>query len=333
LCGKSIVHSADHFFPPPSHSASAVRPSLPGASAAWVSTSRFFRAGSATSLSRTNTAPSTPTVPSIFIFRLYLPSPQKSQPYALCQSGWCLARLRTSCELWRFVRKSIVEKVWEEDVAPPPYNQVTATPSSGPLAKGINLSTPPVPPRRTASRVGTLWEKGLRVLGVDVANARPTPATPQAPPLLPVRSPSRCLAPTLPKQQDPTPHPTSNSASMSTPKEESKPVVDATPDTPQEKVDIPTEPPKVPEEASVMTESKTQVQDEPGTLDLGDDVKVARPETPVRAPSPTAPRNSDNRSSSPFSAFNSYTTPFSTTRTGDLGYTNCPAINSVESSS
>lgn len=35
-------------------------------------------------------------------------------PYPLCHTGWCLARLKTTCELWGFVGHDVLERVWKE---------------------------------------------------------------------------------------------------------------------------------------------------------------------------------------------------------------------------
>ncbi|KAG8880619.1 hypothetical protein FRB97_000667 [Tulasnella sp. 331] len=218
LCGKTILTNTGHLTPPPSHPMTATRSAIPSTAAAWATTSRFLRnsIGSATpTLSRSNTAPSTPTgvtspsisgPPTIYIFRLSLPSPQKSQPYALCQSGWCLARLRTTCEMWRFVRKSVVDKVWEEEVARLSDEREAAAVPNGIASSTVKVAAPPVPARRNpVTRVGSFWEKGLGALGVDVSKSPTTTSTaplprelPLPPPPLPARSPSRRNAKTQP---------------------------------------------------------------------------------------------------------------------------------------
>ncbi|KAF9808224.1 hypothetical protein IEO21_07931 [Rhodonia placenta] len=53
--------------------------------------------------------------------------------YPLCTSKWCLARLRTTCSMWAFVRTSMVEKVWEES----PY-VAPVRPSPAGTINGIN---------------------------------------------------------------------------------------------------------------------------------------------------------------------------------------------------
>ncbi|KAI0049234.1 hypothetical protein FA95DRAFT_1604614 [Auriscalpium vulgare] len=95
----------------------------------------------------------------IYIFRVANPittvnlpqSPGVQKPptsYPLCTSNWCLARLRSTCSLWSFVRTGVVEKIWEEDhgaTLPPPRREVSG-----------GIGRPPVPPRR-GSKMGGLW--------------------------------------------------------------------------------------------------------------------------------------------------------------------------------
>jgi len=107
---------------------------------------------------------STPTT--IYIFRLAAdsystPQPGRSRPmYPLCTSGWCLNRLRTTCNLWAFVRTSIMEKVWEE-VSLVASRRTSATEISSASEPGEQQENPapppPVPPPR--GRFGMLWER------------------------------------------------------------------------------------------------------------------------------------------------------------------------------
>ncbi|TFK38058.1 hypothetical protein BDQ12DRAFT_683895 [Crucibulum laeve] len=61
---------------------------------------------------------------------------QSTTIYPLCTNGWCLSRLRNTCTLWAFVRTGVVERIWEEELAPlpppPPYVPAT-TPEKPPL--------------------------------------------------------------------------------------------------------------------------------------------------------------------------------------------------------
>ncbi|KAI0251234.1 hypothetical protein BJV78DRAFT_1282729 [Lactifluus subvellereus] len=107
------------------------------------------------SIFRKSSAPSSPSAPpspppyhdtsslpaQIYIFRVSEPSPAFSSALPLCTSGWCLARLRAACSLWSFLRTSILEKIWEEEVQlpPPPRHREIAD---------ANVGKPPVPPRR-----------------------------------------------------------------------------------------------------------------------------------------------------------------------------------------
>ncbi|KAJ6557912.1 hypothetical protein B0H19DRAFT_1070509 [Mycena capillaripes] len=124
-----------------------------------------------------------------------------SSIYPLCTSGWCLARLRTTCTLWAFVRTGVVERVWEEEMptllpAPPPAGEA----GTGP---------PPVPPRRRglwgmASKLGeraASWSGDNREKEKKVEEKTlPTP-----PPMHPtISAPSRSTtpAPPLPKRSE-----------------------------------------------------------------------------------------------------------------------------------
>ncbi|CCL99575.1 uncharacterized protein FIBRA_01593 [Fibroporia radiculosa] len=128
--------------------------------------------------------PSAPTEPptQVYIFRVAATSsglpvslPITSQQntaqnrptiYPLCTTMWCLARLRTTCSMWAFVRTGIVEKIWEETpYVPPsrhsPMNSVTGV-NGVEKHDGLNGITdadkkPPVPPRRTRMGIGALW--------------------------------------------------------------------------------------------------------------------------------------------------------------------------------
>ncbi|ODN79703.1 hypothetical protein L202_03628 [Cryptococcus amylolentus CBS 6039] len=113
---------------------------------------------------------------SVFIFRIArsqggatTPSGEKenSKLYPLCKSGWCLERLRATCELWHFVKNGIVHQVWAsedgtlteattavETVAPvevPPSS--VAAPSE---AAAEHIQPPPLPARKKSWGLG-LW--------------------------------------------------------------------------------------------------------------------------------------------------------------------------------
>ncbi|KAI0274104.1 hypothetical protein BGY98DRAFT_996555 [Russula aff. rugulosa BPL654] len=82
----------------------------------------------------------------LYIFRLS-DSPAFPSALPLCVSGWCLARLRTTCTLWSFLRTNILEKIWEEAVQSlpvPPRREI----------EGATTDKPPVPPRRKTKNSG-----------------------------------------------------------------------------------------------------------------------------------------------------------------------------------
>ncbi|KAG8910627.1 hypothetical protein FRC01_006225 [Tulasnella sp. 417] len=181
LCGKHVLNITDTTAPPPSHpTTNSIRPALQNTAAVWASTSRFLRSSlssnSSAPNSRSTTMPPSPSTPStvIYAFRLSLPAPQKSQPYALCSSGWCLTRLRATCELWRFVRTSVIDKVWDGEAQA--QSTVSASGSSSSVSQSTTFagySLPPVPPRRkTGMTMGGLFGKGLGALGMDVSGGQ-----------------------------------------------------------------------------------------------------------------------------------------------------------------
>lgn len=55
-------------------------------------------------------------------------SDKAPRSYPLCKTGWCLERLRATCELWHFVRTGIIHVIWNADdeyVLPPETAQNT----------------------------------------------------------------------------------------------------------------------------------------------------------------------------------------------------------------
>ncbi|CAK5274737.1 unnamed protein product [Mycena citricolor] len=102
--------------------------------------------------------------------------------YPLCTSGWCLARLRTTCTLWSFVRTGIVERVWEEEV--PNIPQTALEPNAA--------AAPPIPPRRKglwgmATKLGS-WSGEKKV---EEKPLPPTAVVPTSAPPLPKRNEER----------------------------------------------------------------------------------------------------------------------------------------------
>ncbi|KLO14382.1 hypothetical protein SCHPADRAFT_914901 [Schizopora paradoxa] len=106
--------------------------------------------------------PRSPTHPQhIYVFRVTQvanasASQQQQKPtnYPLCQGGWCLTRLRTTCSLWTFIRIGVVDHIWEEEVpppAPPPVHPSLNGTSPGrgqDRASPLKEKAPPLPPRR-----------------------------------------------------------------------------------------------------------------------------------------------------------------------------------------
>ncbi|KAJ7032030.1 proline-rich protein [Mycena alexandri] len=119
--------------------------------------------------------------------------------YPLCTSGWCLARLRTTCTLWAFVRTGVVERVWEEEVP-------TILPAPPPAGEG---GPPPVPPRRRGlwGMASKLGERAASWSGDGSGKEKkPEEKTLPAPPPVhptisaPGRTSSPAPAPPLPKR-------------------------------------------------------------------------------------------------------------------------------------
>ncbi|RPD61345.1 hypothetical protein L227DRAFT_524503 [Lentinus tigrinus ALCF2SS1-6] len=146
--------------------------------------------------------------------------------YPLCTTGWCLARLRSTCSLWAFVRTSIVEKIWEESPI--------ATPPNGHGRPGVNgieqkqdgpngivtdkQNAIQAPPRKTKMGLGSLWGSMQRSLSGTREPEREKAAEtakPDARPKLPPRDPSRKILPPPPPSHPAVSHTPKNSVSAS----------------------------------------------------------------------------------------------------------------------
>ena len=109
----------------------------------------------------------------VYVFRLAQtqtpthPTQAQAKPtnYPLCNSGWCLARLRTTCSLWAFIRSGVIDRVWEEPLSAPqriPSASVTSLVPE-PIHQQSKVDAPPIPPRRRSkmssmgASVGSLW--------------------------------------------------------------------------------------------------------------------------------------------------------------------------------
>lgn len=231
LCGTAIISPSSTSgssspvgttFPPPSH--------RPGLNNTW-SSSLFknslvhtLSAPGSFSHSRNQSpvrgAPAEPPA-QIYIFRIAatssglpvsLPlSPQnntqaKPTIYPLCTTHWCLARLRTTCSMWAYIRTGIVEKVWEDGVYVPPASLRAAQPPAAPNGaksdnvNGVSAEKPPVPPRRARMGIGALWGSVQRSLSGKEVEAekelekkeveKPLPGSPKKLPMPPPVHPS-----------------------------------------------------------------------------------------------------------------------------------------------
>ncbi|KAG8719433.1 hypothetical protein FRC08_002818 [Ceratobasidium sp. 394] len=213
--------TASHTLSPRSQSTGAT------SMAAWASTTSKYLKGS---LSSPTTSPhpnqppaappqiqramTDPNAPPVYIFRIAgAQTTAGATPMALCSGGWCLARLRTTCELCAFIRRGVVEKVWSEApivlAAPPPVSTNHYIQGLGSMvsalgrdkdkdtthAKEKDPEAPPVPPRRRqlSSLGSSIWEKGLGAFGGSRSGSRSgTPApeeTKELSPKLPHRVP------------------------------------------------------------------------------------------------------------------------------------------------
>ncbi|KIJ38920.1 hypothetical protein M422DRAFT_32983 [Sphaerobolus stellatus SS14] len=128
---------------------------------------------------------------------------QSSMVYPLCTSGWCLARLRTTCELWRFIRVGIVSSVWEEEVSPTP---ITSPPNvNGSILSSITSSSkPPVPPRRRGLNIGVgkLFGMATNALSSKATSATSPLKSPAAPPAPSKDKSTLTPPPPLPRRND-----------------------------------------------------------------------------------------------------------------------------------
>lgn len=117
----------------------------------------------------------------VFVFRIArsqgttTPSGEKessSKLYPICKSGWCLERLRATCELWHFVRTGIVHVVWHSEDGVPAVagDPRISSPSSTPAPAPIEDQTEPTE--------------------VVTESSTPTPTRPFEPPPLPARKKS-----------------------------------------------------------------------------------------------------------------------------------------------
>lgn len=183
LCGKPVFPhlgpqspSGSQFGPPPVH---------PGQGKSRFSLKPFFNAtspsGGSTSASPISTPLASPqpanssasAFGSVYIFRvnktatLAASTEKETKVYPLCRTGWCLERLRATCELWHFVRTGIIHQVWHgedghllqaeilakerEDSTPTPLDRRVSSSSSTTNATFAGDHAPPPLPERKKS--------------------------------------------------------------------------------------------------------------------------------------------------------------------------------------
>ncbi|KAF6745016.1 hypothetical protein DFP72DRAFT_1018276 [Ephemerocybe angulata] len=193
------------------------------------------------------------------------PNNQPMTIYPLCSSGWCLTRLRTTCQLWSFVRTGIVEKVWEEEIpfVPPPPS---------PVAVLAAPEKPPIPPRKRglwglASAIGERaanWGDTDKKTSTPAVGA-PSPTSTNAPPPLPPRKESRRMPPPLPPTKAESPGPSPSQLPTSPP----------APQTPPRNG-----PPPLPRRSEVR--SRASVASPSAEGDEGAHTPVSAPSTPTR---------------------------------------------------
>lgn len=111
-------------------------------------------------------------------------------PYPLCHTGWCLARLRTTCELWGYVGHNVMGRVWREarsvDLSEKmdtsrEYSQSadsSAFEATSSIAKGATL--PQLPAKK---KLPNLWGMGREVL--DKLGGSPVNASDRGPSVTP----------------------------------------------------------------------------------------------------------------------------------------------------
>ncbi|KAF8741254.1 GDP/GTP exchange factor Sec2p, partial [Rhizoctonia solani] len=232
--------TATHALSPKAHT-----PNGSGSMVAWASsTSKYFKG----TLASPGTSPQAhtngvtqspvqriiadPHAPPIYVFRIAgAQAGTGAAPHLLCAGGWCLARLRATCELCAFLKRGVIEKVWSEP--PQPLHQ-------GPISSGIRTQqgvlgsvvnafsgdkdpkdiTPPAQPRqRQLTQLGSLWEKGLGAFGGSRTGSRsgtpgpeeeketPPPQLPRRLPPLPAPAPVDTKLSIVPPAPPPPPPP------------------------------------------------------------------------------------------------------------------------------
>ncbi|CAE6447992.1 unnamed protein product [Rhizoctonia solani] len=205
-------------------------PTGSGSMVAWASsTSKYFKGAIASPITspqvHTNQVTQSPlqrvivdtNIPPIYVFRIAgAQTGAGAAPLLLCAGGWCLARLRTTCELCAFLKRGVIEKVWSEPPQPLHQGPVSSSihPQPGVLGSVVNVlsrdkdsthtkdqesgdAPPAVPPRRRQlSQLGSsLWEKGLGAFGGSRTGSRSGTPGPEENKETPPPQPERRLPP------------------------------------------------------------------------------------------------------------------------------------------
>jgi hypothetical protein len=195
LCGKPVFPSTIPPSPTTQFGAPPIHPTAHRTSSGGRFSLKPFFNTSTTNSTATTSSPSSPTlahhtqtqsplaspargsmnsgqhVP-VYIFRIAKPSSEKeAKAYPLCKTGWCLERLRATCELWHFVRNGLILPIWHGDDGGSSVSQsqgqgqgqgrgsieeVTTPNESGSVIgnNGIVGDAPELPPRKSGWGLG-----------------------------------------------------------------------------------------------------------------------------------------------------------------------------------
>ena len=164
LCGKPIFSAngpqtptGSFFGAPPSH------PTQRTGSSSRFSLKPFFSASP--NQSETLASPgANPLSSSVYVFKIVASqtSDKESRYYPLCRTGWCLERLRATCDLWHFIRTGIIHVVWNGDDGYAPTAEtpqsIAPTPATRHRASAGELEPPPTVIRRKSG-----WGLGFKL--------------------------------------------------------------------------------------------------------------------------------------------------------------------------
>ncbi|KAF9528613.1 hypothetical protein CPB83DRAFT_853949 [Crepidotus variabilis] len=272
----------------------------------------------------------TPTPPTTSHQHTSSLSQSTSTIYPLCTSNWCLARLRTTCILWAFVRTGIVERVWEEELPEPAPLSAdlsgSTTGQSGGLAPGkIERSKsatttaevkangtkgtgtgqpPPVPPRRRGlwSLASAIGERAASWGDKDKEKKAGEESTSAQAPSVPSKdaSPEASVA-AVQSTESTAPSTAPASTSPAAPSLTAAPIAAAISPSPTSTSAPPPAPPPIPpRRADIRTQASTPPPAPPRSP-----IRVSSPSSPLRASSPTP--KSPIRASSPLATTTSKT--------------------------